>query len=484
MHWNGASKVEAEAQKALKRRELLNKWADNLVKAAQSGALGGQPVQLYRVELLAGPRVAGLWINAGLATGKLLRLLSADESALVRQFIPWEFPGEPAIYMSERYIAIEVGWPKGLAEEVIPLSTLPQRVKRSGYFVAGKNAIGQTIVLGLDDRHPHFLIAGATGSGKSNALKCAVVQLAQQGHSIILLDGKWGEGLGELKRLRGLVGPLATESNEIRNALGWAYREMRERYEKPVLRERKLVIVFDEFQEYTGPQGDPLITELLRSLVARGRAAGIHLLLATQHPSIRTFGDPSIRRNLSGRIALRVEDSKTSEIVVGAPQPRADRLLGLGDSYCIVPGLFYRTQIALVTRGDIAKASDGGPQMESWPEFRAEEISGQLPREPGRPQEFFTPEELALALEAASEGRGRPGFIQMLREAGCSMGTERALRLMKLGREILRVLRKHHWDLCLSENYGSEGEGKDLWELEVDTENLRTVRQEDGDEES
>ena len=452
------------------KRDLLRRWAQSLADAVQRGVLTrGQPVPIYRVEMVAGPRAGAVHLAAGLGAGKLLRVLAADDCALARQFIPWRFTGDPAVYMVGRMVRIEAGWPASMAEADIPLASLPPWPVSPGQWVAGKNELGQTVVLSLSDRTPHWLIGGTSGSGKTTALRAAAVQLAARdgGTRFVMADGKWGEGLMLLSRLRGLVGPVATDGETIRRALGWAVSEMRRRYSIHVregydFHDAPLVVVFDEFQEFIGRQGDPLIRELLRRLVAQGRAVHVHTLMATQHPNLESFGDPTIRRNLAGRVALRVIDLKASEVVVGSTHPRADHLLGGSDAYCITPRAIHRTQLAYVRRDDIAGACGGEMQFEEWPEFSPEDLGRDLPGQPGRPSSGFSPEELAVALEVASEGGGRPRLVRALEEAGLSRpGSGRADRLLRLARRVLAVLRQRGLDLvyeglpenaCLPEN--------------------------------
>ena len=411
-----------------KRIEILNDWARRVVNAAHGGELtSGKVIQIHKIETIAGPRAGAVELHAGMDTGRLLRVLSADDCALARQFIPFAFAGEPAVYMVGRYVRVEAGWPPDLAEMMVRLADLGAHPKDGGRWVAGKNEMGQTVTLGLNDRTPHFLLAGATGSGKSVALRSAVLQLSRDpDNQLILIDGKFGEGLGYCTNLPGLVGPLATDVVTARAALGFAVRTMQERYQHPDGGGR-LVIVVDEFQELTD---DEVVTESLRRLVAQGRAAGVHCLLATQHPSLSAFGDPAIRRNLIGRVALHVTDYDASKIAVGGAQPRADHLLGAGDAYAIAPAGLHRAQLAYVDAHDFERAERTEPELETWPEFAAEDI-GQEPTVNWN----YSGQELGVGLLSAIEGDGRPALMRRLEDAGLGRpGSERAARLLQLGR--------------------------------------------------
>ena len=236
---------------------------------------------------------------------RLLQALRQHDAATLRQFVPWAFTGEPVAFMAGRFVRVEAGWPEWLAEGMIRLSDLSERPKDASRWVVGKNENGRTVSVGLNDRTPHYLVSGATGSGKSVALRNALLQLSRHHENrLVLLDGKYGESLRLVEHLPGVVGPVAVEGPEVRAALGWACQEMRLRYENG--HAGRVVVAFDEFQEFVG---DPVIVALMKRIAAQGRGAGVHLLAATQHPTVDAFGDPAVRRNLTGKLALMVADA-------------------------------------------------------------------------------------------------------------------------------------------------------------------------------
>lgn len=412
------------------RAALLTQWAGGIARAAAAGALGGRPLALRRVEAIRGPRAGALEIDAGIEAGRLLRLMTADDNALLRQFITWPFAGEPVVYMSGRFVRLEAGWPESLAEKDIPLGQLGRHPHGEGRWIAGKNESGATVTLGVDGTNPHYLFGGQTGSGKTWALRAALFQLAQAGDNrLILIDCKWGDGLGRLGALPGLVGPVATDAETAKSALAWAAREMRYRYEAGGHTGRLLVAI-DEVQELQ----DEAAVALLRRLVTLGRGAGIHVLIGTQHPTKAALGDATIKRNLTGRVALRVEDGVASNLVVGAPAPRADHLLGAGDAYAVVPGRVQRVQLAYVPPANLERYSGRGVYtLEVWPPFDPE-AAGTLPEEGARPD---TAADVGAALLAAHLGKGRPWLRGKIGAAtGTTPGNEKAQRLLRLGREI------------------------------------------------
>ncbi len=423
------------------RAELLVQTAQGLVQIAGMGVLTkGEPVQVFRVETVAGPRAGAVRLYAGLATGTLFRALASDNAAMARQFIGWHFTGDPSVYLDGRTIRIEAPWPTELAQASVRLRSVCRQPKGDGRWVLGVNEVGQTVVASLSDETPSWLLGGTTGSGKTVALLSAGLQLSWDPSArLVLVDGKMGAGLGPLVNLPGVMGPLVTEVAMAREALGWVHGELQRRYrvivsdgEKAARRFPRLVVLFDEFQEFTG---DAVVAELLRRIVGRGRAARVHCLLATQHPTVKTFGDEAVKRNLPGRVALKVLDAKASEVIVGAPVPRADRLMGAGDAYAI-GNTIHRTQLVLVDERDLDEAERQPTELAEWPGFEPEDV-GQEPTVQWR----YSGEELAYGLAGAWRGEGRPRLQRALERAGLGRpGSTRAERLLHLCREQFEVL--------------------------------------------
>ncbi len=430
-----------------KRTKLLERWAGSLIQAAATGALtGGKVISILSVETVRGPRAGALEIHAGLDSGKLLQVLSVNDYALHRQFVPWRFAGEPSVYLVSRYVRLEAAWPDELAERDIKLADIAQHPKDGGRWIAGKNETGATVTLGLSDRVPHYLIGGWTGSGKTWAIRSTLAQLSRDAENrLVLVDAKWGDGLGCLGHLPRLVGPVATDIEGARAALSWAVAEMRRRYEtgnKP----GRIIVAIDEIQELTGKAGDAAATEMIRRLVVQGRGARVHCIIGTQHPTLSAFSDPAIKRNLTGRVALRTEDYKASEVVVGGPSPRADRLLGAGDCYCLTPSATHRAQLAYIPQAELEAMNTGKPELDAWPDFDPK-AAGTLPDEDTARWEY-SGEELAVALVQAHLGNGRPLLVKALDAAGLGKpGSVRAARLLDLGRSAHNWLVTNDWQL-------------------------------------
>jgi len=344
-------------------------------------------------------------------------------------------------------VRLEAGWPDEMAEKDIPLTALGQHPHDGGRWIAGKNEAGATITLSLSDKVPNYLFGGFTGSGKTWALRCAVGQLARAPENrFVLIDGKWGDGLSCLQGITGLVGPLAITPEDARGAMTWAVQTMRQRYEtrqKP----GRVIVVIDEVQEFTQ---DEAFATLLRRYTAQCRGAQMYTLLGTQNPMQESFNDPNIKRNLVGRIALRTDSYEASRVIVGDANPRADKLLGAGDGYAIVPGVMHRVQMAYIPERDLQQRHNTGPELSTWPEYDAV-AAGTLSEEGGGGFQV-SGVEAAVTLLAAHLNHGRPTLQTLLAEAtGARPGSGRAKRLLDLGREGYEWLNQAGWTLSSEE---------------------------------
>lgn len=431
------------------RQPLLTEWASAIDKAARVGALSNdKPISIREIGTIAGPRAGALELDAGFDAGRLLRTLAADDMALSRQFVPWAFVGQPAVYMLGRFVRIEAGWGDALAQKMISVKQLNARPSGSGHWLAGMNERGRAVVLHLSDLANHFLIAGTTGSGKSVCLRSMVTQLSQRGDQLVLIDGKFGEGLRNLDHLPGIVGPLAADIETARSALAWVLAEMVKRYEHGDTNAARLVVVVDEVQELIS---DVAIVEMIRRIAAQGRAAHVSIILATQHPTAKAFGDDaSIKRNVTGRIALRVADYKASETAIGQATPRADWLLGAGDAYAVVPGQVQRVQIAYFERHEIDRLLTAEPTISEWPFFEAEAL-------PSGGAAWPSGDEVGAALLSAQRGEGRVRFQRSLQGVGLSAANDKAVKLLGIGRDALRWLEDRGYTVRPSDDEDTTG---------------------------
>ncbi|WP_201845739.1 FtsK/SpoIIIE domain-containing protein [Myceligenerans indicum] len=209
--------------------------------------------------------------------------------------------------------------------------------RRSGSWAVplGRTTTG-TVTWDIVSDGPHLLVAGTTGSGKSELLRALVLGLALQhppGHLMLgLVDFKGGAGLGELTGLPHVVGQVTDlDATLAARALTGLQSELRRR--KRILAEHgvadvaalardtmpRLVVVVDEFRALADE-----LPELLPGLVriaAQGRSLGVHLVLATQRPAGAVNAD--VRANVTTRLALRVTDPLESRDVVDCPDAAA-----------------------------------------------------------------------------------------------------------------------------------------------------------------
>lgn len=452
VYGKGAKSTSAGAP--TQQEALLTEFGNNILQAAQGGWIDDKrPVPIWGIEGIAGPNAGVLEISAGPATRKLYKELSADDCALLRQLVPpsWDMEGEPAAYMWKRVLRIEVGWPDSLATKDSPLTRATARLRGQGTWVAGRNEFGHNVLLAFSSTIAHYLVAGASGMGKTWEMRSALAQMSQDPNTrLVLIDLKWGDGLGILARLPGLVGPVATEPESARRALAWTDQEMKRRYQtgdKGTL----LVVAIDEVQELTKKTGgDPLVTAIVDRLARLGRSANIHLLLGTQNPVVDALGgDSFIKRNVLGKVALRVDSAEASRVVVGGPKPRADRLVRAGDAYTISSRV-SRVMLSYIPLDAFERDwCTGTPELAAWPDFEAECLEGEPDDAPDRE---VTGMEVALALELAAETDGQGGRDALkakVASAGLKRpGTPKANWYLTLGRETREALAARGWRMC------------------------------------
>ena len=346
--------------------ELLEiKLQEFNVKAEVVNAIPGPVVTRFEVDLAPG-------VKASKVTGisrDLARSLSMASLRVVEVI-----PGKP-------FIGIEVPNKK---REMVRLIELLQtedykNPKAQISMAMGKDIGGKPIITDLA-RAPHMLVAGTTGSGKSvlvNAMLLSMLLKYKPSElRLILIDPKQLE-LANYNDIPHLLTPVVTDMNEAASSLSWCVAEMERRYQlMSLLKVRKLgefnkkviaaekagrpiidplwrpndsvsidkapklktlpmiVIVADEFADMimqVGKQAEELITRLAQ----KSRAAGIHLMLATQRPSVDVITG-LIKANIPVRAALRVNSKVDSRTILDAGG--AEDMLGNGDMLFLGPG--------------------------------------------------------------------------------------------------------------------------------------------------
>ncbi|OGA45334.1 MAG: cell division protein FtsK [Betaproteobacteria bacterium RIFCSPLOWO2_12_FULL_62_58] len=260
----------------------------------------------------------------------------------------------------------------------------------------GKDIAGNPIVADLA-RMPHLLIAGTTGSGKSVAINAMILSLLYKSpHAqvkLLLIDPKMLE-LSVYEGIPHLLAPVVTDMRQAANALNWCVIEMDRRYKfmnhlgvrnmagfnqkvreaikarKPIpnpltstpdnpdpLREMSLiVVVIDELADLMMVVGKKF-EELVARLAQKARAAGIHLIIATQRPSVDVITG-LIKANIPSRIAFQVAAKVDSRTILD--QMGAEALLGQGDMLWLPPGTGYTQRVhgAFVADQEVHKVVD------------------------------------------------------------------------------------------------------------------------------
>ena len=260
----------------------------------------------------------------------------------------------------------------------------------------GKDIAGNPIVADLA-RMPHVLVAGTTGSGKSVAINAMILSLLYKATAkdvrLILVDPKMLE-LSVYEGIPHLLTPVVTDMKQAAHALNWCVGEMDRRYKlmstlgvrnlsgfnqkikeaekagKPLtnpftitpespepLKELPLiVVVIDELADLMMVVGKK-VEELIARLAQKARAAGIHLLLATQRPSVDVITG-LIKANIPTRVSFQVSSKVDSRTILD--QMGAEQLLGQGDMLYLPPGTGYPQRVhgAFVSDQEVHKVVD------------------------------------------------------------------------------------------------------------------------------
>ncbi len=243
----------------------------------------------------------------------------------------------------------------------------------------GKDIVGQPVVAQLE-KMPHLLIAGATGTGKSvglNSMICSLLYKATPDEvKLILVDPKRIE-LTPYNHIPHLITPVVTSAKKATNALFWAVNEMENRYK--LLSDRNvrniiqynnkidkldpkddnpeklpyIVIVIDELADLMMVASRDVEASLMR-LAQMARAAGIHLILATQRPSVDVLTG-IIKANFPTRLSFQVSSRTDSRTIIDANG--AESLLGNGDMLFLPPGVarLQRVHGAYISEPEIAR---------------------------------------------------------------------------------------------------------------------------------
>ncbi|NER37924.1 MAG: cell division protein FtsK [Oscillatoria sp. SIO1A7] len=248
-------------------------------------------------------------------------------------------------------------------EDYIPLEKSRSNHLNPALIAIGVDLDGQLVEADLSDPNTcHFLVGGTTGSGKSEFLRSLLLSLLRR-HSkehmqIALVDPK-RVTFPEFENIPSLYSAIVKDSENAIQLMTDLVAEMERRYQqfesagcpnintynqnafRPLPR---IVTIFDEYADFMADKETCKELETsIKRLGAMARAAGIHLIIATQRPEAKVV-TPVIRSNLPGRVALRTASEADSKIVLGGQETAAAYLLGKGDLLYQVGSQLHRLQ--------------------------------------------------------------------------------------------------------------------------------------------
>ncbi len=326
------------------------------------------------VDYIFGPTVTQFMIKV--APGVNVNIINTCEDNLAmyleveRIRIQTPIPGKP-------YAGIEV--PK--SEKYRNIVQLGDIIKSKEFketkckipVVVGKDNYGLPMICDIGEM-PHCLIAGTTKSGKSVCLNTFILSLlyhfTPRDMRLVLMDPKRIE-LTPYEDIPHLAMPVISDKEDFPSAITWVYEEMERRYRifemynekdfkefnKRLVEDKKqklpyIIVIIDEFGDwFTGIAAD--VEDMIQKIAAKARAAGIHVILATQRPS-KDVIKGSIKANFDTRIAFKVSSFEDSRVILG--KGGAETLEGYGDMLIKYAGkIEKRLQGAYVDNSDLKK---------------------------------------------------------------------------------------------------------------------------------
>ena len=313
-------------------QKIISSLEQFSIEANLAEILVGPTVIQFRIQL-----APGIKVNKVAALANDIALAMAVPSLRIEAPIP----GKP-------YVGIEIPNPKrrGIPLRTVIADDVYQDTDLALPLPFGVAVNGESVIVGLEEL-PHLLVAGTTGSGKSVFVNSCIVGLCSmrtpQELRMVLVDPKRVE-MAIYENLPHLLTPPVTDAKKAVHVLAWAIREMEKRYttfakarvrnlegfNEKVLPKDKLphiVIVVDELADLmmTAPKE---VEEYICRLAQMARATGIHLMLATQRPSVNVITG-LIKANIPARVAFTLPSNADSRTIIDCAG--AEKLLGKGD---------------------------------------------------------------------------------------------------------------------------------------------------------
>ena len=415
---------------------LLDFGIDGKIKAINNGPV----VSLYEFEPAPGVKVSKI-INLSEDLARNTSSTSARVSVIPgKNTVGIEIPNETRESVSLREI---ISYEKFQKKDV----KLP--------IALGKSISGMPIVGDLTSM-PHLLIAGTTGSGKSVCINTIIVSLLYKLNpdlcKFILIDPKMLE-LSTYEGIPHLLTPVITDAKKATSALAWTVREMNSRYKlmskvgvrnidgynaKHKLKMPYIVVVVDEMSDLMLVAGKE-IENYIQKLSQMARAAGIHIIMATQRPSVDVITG-TIKANFPTRVSFQVSSKIDSRTILG--EQGAEQLLGKGDMlFMSSANRIVRIHGPFVSENEIEKIVNS-IRAQGAPDYM-EEITAHTSNETSSATEGDSDEDelYSQAVDIIkSEGKASTSFLQRKLQ----IGYNRAARIIDMMEEKGIVSKANH----------------------------------------
>jgi S-DNA-T family DNA segregation ATPase FtsK/SpoIIIE len=413
---------------------LLDFGIDGKIKAINSGPV----VSLYEFEPAPGVKVSKI-INLSEDLARNTSSTSARVSVIPgKNTVGIEIPNETRESVSLREI---ISYEKFQKKDV----KLP--------IALGKSISGMPIVGDLTSM-PHLLIAGTTGSGKSVCINTIIVSLLYKLSpdlcKFILIDPKMLE-LSTYEGIPHLLTPVITDAKKATSALAWTVKEMNSRYKlmskvgvrnidgyntKHKLKMPYIIVVVDEMSDLMLVAGKE-IENYIQKLSQMARAAGIHIIMATQRPSVDVITG-TIKANFPTRISFQVSSKIDSRTILG--EQGAEQLLGKGDMlFMSSANRIVRIHGPFVSEQEIERVVNS-IRAQGEPDY-IEEITAQESAETSSISDGDEDELYSQAVDIIkSEGKASTSFLQRKLQ----IGYNRAARIVDMMEEKGIVSKANH----------------------------------------